>query len=394
MTTCAIFGITGDLSRKKLLPAFSHLLSEKYKDTFKNPFQIIGVGRGHVTQDELHTIFGAHKKVLSAVTSYISGAYEDEKLYEHLLLKAAENKSKEIVAYISLPPFTYETILKTFGKVLVKTAKKPRIRFYFEKPFGLSLKDAKKLFAVARKYKLDIFVVDHYKHKGAVKAFPELDALKKNQVAQLIADPATHISFQALEESHAQNRGAFYDATGALRDFFQNHFLQVYSALSKTKLANLEIKKLKVLNPIRAQYKTYLEAKGVHQVSNTETYFSFALSPLWGKNAKAVSFSSGKGFSNTVAGSTVTISNGKDSLLISFSGNERIEMNGKVWWKKDPKQDAYICVLASILFNNKTAFVSESEIYASWAITEKVKSTLIKQPLLTYSLGSDTVPAC
>lgn len=394
MTTCAIFGITGDLSRKKLLPAFSHLLSPKYKESFKNPFQVIGIGRGHITQDELHTIFGTNKKVLSAVTSYISGAYEDEKLYEQLLGKAAESKSNEIAAYISLPPFTYETILKTFGKVLAKANKKLRVRFYFEKPFGLSLKDAKKLFTLARKYKLDIFVVDHYKHKGAVKAFPELDTAKKAQIAQLIADPATKISFSAPEESHAQNRGAFYDATGALRDFFQNHFLQVYSAFSKTKLANLEIKKLKISSPIRAQYKTYLQAKGVHPVSNTETFFSFALSPLWGKHKKAVTFSSGKGFSAKIAGSDVTISNGKDVLIINFSGNERIEMNGKVWWKKDPKQDAYICVLASMLFNNKAAFVSESEIYASWAITEKVKSILIKQPLLTYSLGSDTVPAC
>lgn len=407
MITCALFGVTGDLSKKKLIPALADILNPKNKNTddkkFAKKLHILGVGRSHIGEADLKELFGSHKATLFQYFSYISGQYDDKSLYKHILEKVRSRKDKKLIVYVSLPPFVYKSIINGFGKIK-SLYKDIKIEIYFEKPFGLSKKEAVSLYTLAAKFNLIVHSIDHYKHKGALKAFEKIrDRRNSKEHAMLHSlsdDLQPKITFTALETSHAQNRGAFYDAAGAVRDFFQNHFLQVYSALSGWKLENAIRRPFKISNMVRAQYSEYRVAHGVHHKSNTETFFSFTLNLPWGRYKKLmpVTFRSGKGFKNSesnVIFETFDFKEKKQQVVFTLSGSESIKFSQKKIWKPGKNDaDAYISVLRSVLAGDKKAFVPQKEIIAAWSITEKVKKVLDKQKLLTYHLGSDTVPSC
>ncbi len=409
-TTIVLFGITGDLSKKKLLPALQKLAE------YKN-FSVIGVGRSHLSAEEQEFLFGNLRKIIEgknngAHITYVFGGYESDELYIEVLNKIPQNET--YCVYTSLPPFSYKGALNGYAKQNDET--KARGTFYFEKPFGLSGEEANTLFKIAHDGNLKILSIDHYKAKFASLILDKLADTNSDTLSN-ISDQKIIFEINIIEKTDASARGAFYDATGALRDVFQNHMLQVinkacraFSILNtalheqcfteyvSNKLKGNQSSEIKIGKVIRAQYQEYVNTKGVASDSQTETFFSFSI--MLFEQFEFV-FTSGKAFNYGESDLKVFVDDAERKELVFegiFSGNEDIRssidnLNTELELKKSTveKRDAYEVIFSSILDKEKDVFVSNQEIKDSWVITEFIQNELLKTPLLTYPQGSDTV---
>jgi glucose-6-phosphate 1-dehydrogenase len=232
MKSLIIFGITGDLARKKLIPTLLNL---------KRKVKIYGVGRKNPSEIQIPKNF-----------NYIQGAFDDPNLYSQLAQVEGER-----LFYLAVPPDLYEAVLK---RLIVKTTDKILI----EKPFGNDLKSARKLNKLLlKKFKeKQIYRVDHYLGKKELK---NLKIERRKDIEK--------IEIKILEKQGINGRGIFYDKVGALRDVGQNHMLAIFGALTKGKVADL-----KLIEAESSQYQGYLGEPGVDPKSKTETHFKIQAS--------------------------------------------------------------------------------------------------------------------
>lgn len=315
-----IFGASGDLTARKLVPALFNLFNAKQLP--KN-FVVLGASRSDMTDGEFR------KKVVLESTylknrlvdlkdNYIT-KFSDQFFYEDLggtydtdygrLRKRIEdlnnkyNTGGNIIYYLSTPPTLYETIAKNLAEAGLNTQNNGWKRLIVEKPFGYSLATAKKLNAGLQQHFTEpqIYRIDHYLGKETVQN------LLVTRFANSIFEPLWnrnyihHIEITNAESVGVEKRGGYYDKSGALRDMFQNHLLQIVSLVvmeppigdQPEEIRNEKVKALKSLrimtddqtihdHTIRAQYvaseingekvKGYREEEGVAKDSTTETY--------------------------------------------------------------------------------------------------------------------------
>lgn len=316
-TTVVIFGITGDLANRKLLPAFFHLWKA---GKLSKKFNIVGFSRRDFTDTQIREeLFKSLPKNATEnekydfldLVSYKKGIFDDVESYNDLL--AFLNKKDEKFAecsnklfYLAVPPTLYETILTNIWKSGLHIhcgTKERQTKVLIEKPFGNDLKTAKKLDLLLGKYfrESQIYRIDHYLGKET------LQNILSFRFSNTLFEPLwnkKHISkveINLFEKHTVYDRGAFYDKTGALKDVGQNHILQMLAlvAMEKPKaFESSEIRKerSKVLSKIylnvktfrknseQAQYDGYLKEKDVPQNSKTETFFkieSFIKNARW-----------------------------------------------------------------------------------------------------------------
>lgn len=308
--TFVIFGATGDLSKKKLLPALFDLYTKRI---LPQAFRVVGFSRKEITDDEFRhsareAITAAGRTHASEVLeqflqhlSYRQGVFETGSAYERLAEFLVETDEREYggcshkLFYLATPPRLYETILKNLaesGLTIPCGGAKGWTRVLIEKPFGSDLETAR---ALDRMLGLlfkeeQIFRIDHY--------------LAKETVQNVLAFRFSNILFEPLwsnrfiekveirlwETAGVEGRGSFYDSVGALRDVGQNHMLQMLSLiamedpkeLDATLIRKERARVLSALRPIsadavrehvvRGQYKGYRETEGVAPDSRTETY--------------------------------------------------------------------------------------------------------------------------
>lgn len=306
--TIFIFGGTGDLSKKKLLPSLYHLYKDKRLSTCS---PIIALGRGNLTKKEFldkvrfeKYIDNADKKILKEFKELINYQQINFKAKNQEYLKKDYEKIRKTytcgenkIFYLSLPASRFADVTK-----ILKQSKLLRgegfNRVAFEKPFGYDTKSAKELNDVVTKVfeEKDVFRIDHYLGKDLIQ---NLSVLK-------FANPIFHevwnkeyvekIEINFSEHIGIEERAEYYDNSGALRDVMQNHILQVLGLLcmklpetyegkqiNKAKyevIKNLELPKKEDI--ILGQYqkgvvnqkkvKGYLDEEGVKKNSTTETY--------------------------------------------------------------------------------------------------------------------------
>jgi len=309
-TIIIIFGVTGDLSQRKLIPA---LLDLKTKNALPTAFRILGFSRREMTDDEFRKFMKTainrkkhqHSKkdadFLLNKSFYQSGTFEDIKSYKNLTktLKKLDDDIGQCtnkLFYLAVPPTFYEPIFKNLAKSgLTKPCsnKTGWTRVLVEKPFGKDIKTAQKLDKLLAKLfqEEQIFRIDHYLAKETMQNILTF------RFANSIFEPIWNNKFiekveiKLLEKLDVANRGSFYDGVGALRDVGQNHILQMLAFIAmnnpgeiKADLIRKERTKImKALccvtptaiknNTIRGQYIDYQETKGIKPNSKTETYF-------------------------------------------------------------------------------------------------------------------------
>ncbi len=252
-----IFGGSGDLSKRKLIPSLYQL----YKNgKLPKKFAVLGLGRTPYTDETFrpHLLENLKKflakgeydealaKEFMSSVHYFSMDPQEASQYvdlkEHLLLldKQIGNDSANYIFYLSTPPSLYAIIPKNLSLVGLnkgyQTDNDPRPvrRIIIEKPFGTDLESAEKLTKIYRQYfrEEQLYRIDHFLGKETVQ---DIMALR---FANGIFEPLwnrnyiDYVELTAVENMGIESRGGFYDQTGALRDMVQNHLAQLLALIA------------------------------------------------------------------------------------------------------------------------------------------------------------------
>jgi glucose-6-phosphate 1-dehydrogenase len=311
---CAIviFGITGDLAKRKLIPALYNLVVD---GAMPERFAIVGLTRGSDSPDQQRerfrastADFGRRKSVdpdvwrtFGGALEFVNGQIDDPKAYADLKerLSAVDRdrgtKGNRIF-YLATPPELFPVILKNLAHagLIYRTndAPGPFSRVVIEKPFGRDLASARSLNSLVAECldESQTFRIDHYLGKETVQNILVL------RYANSIFEPLwnrkyiDHVEITQAETLGVEKRGRFYDETGVLRDIVQNHLLQVLALVAMEPPVSFgaddvrdeKVQVLRSLRPIagaevkrsvvRAQYDGYRGEDGVKADSRTPTY--------------------------------------------------------------------------------------------------------------------------
>jgi glucose-6-phosphate 1-dehydrogenase len=313
-----IFGATGDLTSRKLIPA---LYSLKNQNLMPERFSLTGVGRSELTTEEfrermataIRTFTEEKDPDFSGIDDFLNCFYyrkinyNSARDYAELKLEIDRSCSLKgiagnIIFYMATPPDVYVTISNSLYMTGLSRQSEGYRRFIIEKPFGFDLASAVKLNRTLHELvdEKQIYRIDHYLGKETVQN------LLVTRFANGIFEPLWNrnyihrIEITSAESIGIEDRGEYYDSSGALRDMVQNHLLQMVgltameppSSLDADAIRNEVLKVFQSLQPIReedvekyvvrGQYTGskirgeyvpgYREERNVAEDSRTETY--------------------------------------------------------------------------------------------------------------------------
>jgi glucose-6-phosphate 1-dehydrogenase len=283
-TKLLIFGITGDLSVRKLLPSLKQIIATGDFDSL----EIIGVSRRQVNVNELldESIRDASlNNKVSIFTMDIAKVGDYHNLKEHLDIQIDE----QLLVYLAIPPQAAGQVVDMLGQAGINSS---NVKLMLEKPFGLDLESARDMIERTEKYfsESQIYRIDHYLAKQMaqnVVTFRTQNALFSYLWSNQYIEK---IEVVAYEKIGIEDRAQFYEQTGAIRDFLQGHLLQllaltIMDTSGHFDMATIETSRLKALkslkpadhsHAIRAQYEEY-RSEVDNAKSCTETFVSVRL---------------------------------------------------------------------------------------------------------------------
>lgn len=429
-TILIIFGSTGDLSRRKLLPALFRL--EK-SGLLPDGFHILAISRRGTTVDDIISIICATVpeasgetvvleslgKRMSILDMDIGKPQQYGRLSEALsdLEKEAGNAMNHLF-YLAIPATLFETVTGRMGEPDINRHE-PGIRecrFLIEKPFGFSLDSARQLIDSlgARFDQSQIYRIDHYLAKETAQNILAFRFENPLFCGTWNREHISHIMITAIESIGIEGRAAFYDSMGAMRDLVQSHLLQLLALVTMRQprtfsdtdihrekeyiLSRVRPPRLERMNDdtIRAQYRGYRNEAG-NPASMTETYTAVRLSiddEAW--KDVPIFIRTGKALAQKVTEVTIVFSNpcnpSRNNLLtIRIQPNEgividlRIKKPGFDMAYEDVQLDfcytgtaiadhpeAYERVLVDGMRGDRTLFASDAEVLSCWKITEPI----------------------
>jgi glucose-6-phosphate 1-dehydrogenase len=321
-TTLVIFGATGDLAKRKLLPALYNLAHD---GALPERFHLIGVSRKEKEHDDYRAEceqairrFSRRKPdedVLEGLlesVKYVPGTFDEDGVYAELRkeldrFEQAAGEPLNRAFYLSTAPSFFPVIVEQLGSSELAQHAGAQVRLIIEKPFGTTLEQARDLnrCVLARFEEPQVFRIDHYLGKETVQnmmAFRFANGMFEPLWNRNYIDS---VQITAAEDLGIGSRADYYDSAGALRDLIQNHMLQLLCHVAMEPPVSFtaeEVRneKVKVLQSIpeptpdqipqlalRAQYAKghaggedvpgYLEEQGVPEGSSTETYAALRL---------------------------------------------------------------------------------------------------------------------
>jgi glucose-6-phosphate 1-dehydrogenase len=279
-TYILLFGVTGDLSKRMLLPSIEFLLSNKKIENIK----IFGVSRRTIDVNEvLNASLGDDYKN-SNVAKNIESIVLDSDLEDYIAFKNNLNLKKEdqLLIYLSVPPANALKYVEFLGKAGLNSN---NVKLMLEKPFGVDYDSANNFLKIIDTYynENQVYKIDHYLAKANAQKL--INIYRRSETFKHIwnKDFIDKIEVVANESIDIQGRSVFYDQTGALRDFIQGHLFEllllticdidgntIENRINVAKSLNLVENKA-----IRGQYIGYEQEVG--HSSNIETYASVLL---------------------------------------------------------------------------------------------------------------------
>ena len=310
-----LFGVTGDLARKKLIPAVYDLAN---RGLLPPGFALVGFARQDFGHQEFKALIkkaakeGARTpwretvwKQLVAGIRFVPGEFDDDDAWQRLgdtmrELDEQQGTNGNHAFYLSIPPSLFPVVVSQLKKHGLATAAQGWRRVVIEKPFGHDLKSARELNQIVDGVfsPESVFRIDHYLGKETVQNI--LAFRFANGMFEPIwnSNYVDHVQISMAEDIGIGSRAGYYDGIGAARDVIQNHLLQLMALIAMEepvsfKASSLRTEKQKILANARpaprldfhtanAQYMAgwaggekvvgYLEEQGIPQNSTTETY--------------------------------------------------------------------------------------------------------------------------
>ena len=308
-----IFGGSGDLTRRKLVPA---LLELSRQDLLPERFAVLGVGRTPYTDDSYREMLAGHldgDKAFLRNLFYLSMDPGEKEDYGRLAARLSEisgerQTGSSYIFYLAVPPPLYTSIPAFLAEAgLISQEEGTWRRFIFEKPFGTDYRSARDLNETLLRCLTEdqIYRIDHYLGKETVQN------LLVTRFSNGIFEPlwnrnyVHHVQITSSERIGVEKRGGYYDQAGALRDMLQNHLLQILgliameppTVISSDAIRNEILKVFQSFRPmkereirsqvIRGQYvssvvqgeslKGYREEQDVPWESRTETFVAMKM---------------------------------------------------------------------------------------------------------------------
>ncbi len=428
-----LFGVTGDLARKKIFPALYAMAKRRALAV-----PVIGVASSNWTLAQLHERAmesvkenggiddpGAMELLLSKLR-YVSGNYKNPQTFT--LLKEALGAAKCPVHYLAIPPALFETMIKG----LRDSGLAENARLIVEKPFGRDLASARDLNRIARSaFSEDsIFRIDHFLGKEAIMNILYF------RFANSFLEPIwnrnyiSSVKITLSENFGVEGRGAFYETAGCLRDVIQNHLFQIVALLAmeppayrgygaihgKTAEVFRAMRPLSAGDIVRGQYETYRMESGVAPDSDVETYCAVRLFiDSWRWEGVPWYIRSGKFLAETAAEVIVQLKpppqrlfadshpdDGANYLRFRLSPRSaialaaRVKRTGKEFlgdqrelYLVDEQQGAetpYERLLGDAMMGNGALFIRQDAVEAAWAVVEPILEN--HPPVLPYRCRS------
>jgi glucose-6-phosphate 1-dehydrogenase len=319
-TTLIIFGATGDLAARKLLPAIYNL---GLGGLLPERFEVIGIGRragdSEAFRRHAHEAISTYSRTgieddawseLEPRLDFLNGDFDDPKLFEALRSRIEEKDRGEPaqrVFYLAVSSSFFGPIAKALAAVGLGAGAEPPTRLMIEKPFGYDLASALELAAdISSAFdESQVFRIDHYLGKETVQNLQVL------RFANGILEPiwnrryVDHVQITMAEDMGIGHRAGYYDSAGAIRDVIQNHLMQVLALVAMEAPVRFDAdtirdEKVKLLRSVRryrpdevsdyvvrGQYgagwiggeevPAYVDEEGVPDDSRTETYVAMRL---------------------------------------------------------------------------------------------------------------------
>ncbi len=425
-----IFGITGDLSRKKLIPACYDLFCQR----LDQPFDLIGFGRRPFSRDDFEQLLveslpekkPEHVQQFLAHCHYVQGNFDYPASFQAFTktISGLDNSNSATkLFYLAVAPEFFGPISQSLAKAKLNN----NARLIIEKPFGHNLASSQQLNQqLLEHFEEDqMYRIDHFLGKEAVQnilAFRFGNGMFEHLWNNQCID---HIQITVAESIGIEGRATYYDSIGAVRDMVQNHCLELLAHITMEEPANWTekairdnrsavLQQVKVEKWVTGQYDDYNAEPNVSPESQTETFVVLKLSlessrwqnvPIYIRTGKRLATKQ-----NTISVQFKT----SDSKLFTSQPNILtfqiqphhcigltffVKTNGKrndllsqqMAYCVPPHQQTigdYEQLLLDCLQGDQTFFIRHDEIEAAWRCLEPVlKDLLVKKPII-YETGS------
>lgn len=243
-----IFGASGDLANKKLLPSLFNLFQ---KGILPQQFYILGIARTDMKEATFRgglisaiqaRVPNAKEDVLKDFLQrcfYLGGSYDSENFWTRVSHKISELNEKyqtenNLVVHLSTPPNAYQMLIPLIANAAFFKNKPGFRRIIIEKPFGVDLESALKLNELIKNYFTEeqIYRIDHYLGKDTVLnllTFRFANSIFESMWNRNYID---HVQITLFEKNGVESRAKYFESTGLIRDVFQNHLLQLMSLVA------------------------------------------------------------------------------------------------------------------------------------------------------------------